>query len=195
MGSEGSNKVGPIKILLWNFRKRYPVMREMHEASMDQEKGEKVLATCKWIEWIPLSSFSVTLVRSTAWLSCELFKDSSSSSLSPCHLLRFNQIGFMQLAINSLNECSLKKNMYVCIYLRESEQAGRGVGEENLQQTPHWARSPTWGSISWPMRSWPAPKLRVGCLTDWTTQVAHLNEYSDFHGSYVTINKKKLEKL
>ena len=32
------------------------------------------------------------------------------------------------------------------------------------------AQSPMWGSIPQTVRSWPEPKSKVGCLTDWATQ-------------------------
>ena len=46
----------------------------------------------------------------------------------------------------------------------EGERESQGGSALSLQ-------SPTRGSIPWIMRWWPEPKLRVGCLTDWATQM------------------------
>ena len=44
-----------------------------------------------------------------------------------------------------------------------------GEKESQVGSSPS-AQSPTQGSIPWIMRSWPEPKSRVGCSTDWCTQ-------------------------
>ena len=88
---------------------------------------------------------------------------------------------------NYLHNYVLKKfGRLICffnrfIYLKEREKEGawarmRGRGAEReriFKQTPRLARSLAWGSISGPMTSWPELKPRVGCLTDWATQVPH----------------------
>ena len=54
----------------------------------------------------------------------------------------------------------------------EIKWTSRGRGRERESQAGPMlsAQSPTWGSISWTTRSWPEPKSRIGCLTDWATQ-------------------------
>ena len=49
---------------------------------------------------------------------------------------------------------------------------GRKRGREReFQEGPTLSvQNPVWGSNSWTARSWPEPKSRVGCLTDWATQ-------------------------
>ena len=47
---------------------------------------------------------------------------------------------------------------------------GSGIRRENLQQTPDWA-CPDMGLHLMTLRSWLELKSRVGCLTDWASQV------------------------
>ena len=55
---------------------------------------------------------------------------------------------------------------------QECEQGGaERVGEKQSQAGPLSEHSPTWGSISHTVRSWPEGKSRSGRLTDWATQV------------------------
>ena len=56
---------------------------------------------------------------------------------------------------------------------RERESAGASRGEAGRESQAVFtlsAQSPMQGSNSRTMRSWPEPKSRVRCLTDWATQ-------------------------
>ena len=44
--------------------------------------------------------------------------------------------------------------------------------ERIFKQTPCLVQSLTWGWIPWSMNSWPEPKPRAGCSTNWPTQVS-----------------------
>ena len=66
------------------------------------------------------------------------------------------------------------------LFIFESEHAykwGRGRKRERGREREFQvgpalsAQSPMWGSNPWTTRSWPEPTPRVGCLTDWATQV------------------------
>ena len=47
----------------------------------------------------------------------------------------------------------------------------RGREKESHAGSTVSAQSLTWGSNPWTVTSWPGPKSRVGCFTDWATQV------------------------
>jgi len=50
-------------------------------------------------------------------------------------------------------------------------KCGGGAEGENPEQTPHWVGEPHVGLDPMTPRSWPELKPRVGCSTDWATQV------------------------
>ena len=83
-------------------------------------------------------------------------------------VLRFSDGGSPHFALVVLSLFILRKRE------KEHEQ-GRGRERERegesqaVSMLSVW--SPTWGSKSWTMRSWPEQKSRVWCLTDWATQV------------------------
>ena len=56
----------------------------------------------------------------------------------------------------------------------EHRQVGKGLEREGDGESQAGSelseQSPMQGSNSRTMRSWPEPKLKVGCLTDWATQ-------------------------
>ena len=56
-------------------------------------------------------------------------------------------------------------------------EAERGRGRESQAGSVLSAQSPTWGSNSWTVRSWPEPKSRVGHLTDWATQAPLFSKF------------------
>ena len=57
---------------------------------------------------------------------------------------------------------------FKCLFIFERERerkAGREGDRESQAVSTLSAQSPTWGSISWTMRSWPEPKSRVRHFT------------------------------
>ena len=64
--------------------------------------------------------------------------------------------------------------LFIIVWEREWKCVGRGRGRgrENLQQPPRSAGNPSdVGLDIVPLRSWPEPKSRVGCLTEWASYV------------------------
>ena len=93
----------------------------------------------------------------------------SSFPVNPVLLPYCQSILFSNLLENSN---FLKKISLFGRELERDDEWGEGQRERVFKQTPCSARSVTWGSISWPMRSRLKPKPRVRCLTDWVTQVS-----------------------
>ena len=72
---------------------------------------------------------------------------------------------------------NIRENTFEGERERERERERWHVPEEqremegkNLKQAPHSAQNLMRGSIPRTVRSWPAPKSRVRCLTDWATR-------------------------
>ena len=69
---------------------------------------------------------------------------------------------------------SFLKRIFIYLFLRERARAGKGQREgerESQAGSVLSAQSPMWGLMSHTVRSWPEPKSRVRCLTNWATQV------------------------
>ena len=64
--------------------------------------------------------------------------------------------------------------------------------KENLKHIPCWAQSPAEGPDLVTLRSWPELKSRVGCLTNWTTQVPLIELFQWFR-KHVQLLKQKEE--
>ena len=66
---------------------------------------------------------------------------------------------------------------------------------ENLKQTPHWIQSPTPGD-SRTKRSWPGPKLRIRCSTNWAMQAPlHCRIFSRISNLYSLIGTETPSQL
>ena len=89
----------------------------------------------------------------------------------------------MRTGLKSQNHFLIFLKVYHLFLLKERESTcGRGAERDGESSTLS-AQSPMQGSISGTVTSWPGPKSRVGCLTDWAPQ-APLHKIifiSDFH--------------
>ena len=94
---------------------------------------------------------------------------------------------------------SLRIYIYVCIFLRfylfwEREVWTWGEVEQESQGICPLNMDPNVGFSLKTPRSWPEPKSRVGCLTNWATQVPHgmcfLNNWWQMWGEVNVINSE-----
>ena len=111
-----------------------------------------------------------------------------------CHLMvaRWQPNHLMQ--VNSKQGKKKKERQKIFLFMRVSfffnlfyferetdrqtdRQQGRGRERRKERESQAGstlsAQSPMQGSNSWTMKSWPKPKSRVGCLTNWATQAPH----------------------
>ena len=83
--------------------------------------------------------------------------------------------------MHTIRPSNLLRFIFIYLWERDREQAGEGQRERETESqagSMPSAQSLMWALNPWTMRSWPEPKLRVGCLTNWATLAPHFNHIS-----------------
>ena len=110
--------------------------------------------------WLPGDS-NTHVITPSRWVhGAQVDSGSEITSSESCHL----------------NSLKLFFNVYLFIVDREIDrgQAGEGQRERETESqagSVPSAQSPRWDLNPWTVTSWPELKPRVGCLTNWATQV------------------------